>query len=72
MKQCGPNIATDSENPYIALRKVVKQSTDGAKTENGFSSGRHVFEFQFNDKPWGSHCSVGVCSALSKLHISGN
>ena len=71
MKQHGANISVDPENAKVATRKVAKQSTDGARTEQGFSKGRHVFEFQFNDRPWGSHCSIGVCSASSNLHISG-
>ena len=68
---CGPNITVFEKRPYIAKRMVAKQSTDGARGTHGFTKGRHTFRFKFNDKPWGSNCSIGMCTADTSLHRKG-
>ena len=67
----GPNVEIVADNPSVLLRKVARQHTDGCRGRLGFNKGRHTFKFIFNDKPWGSHCAIGVCSARSKLSATG-
>ena len=67
----GENITVLDDRPHVARREVAKQSTDGVRGHRGFSAGRHTFEIIFNDKPWGSHCAVGVCTKNASLHCGG-
>lgn len=67
----GPNISILDDEPHIIRRDVAKQSTDGARGVHGVRTGRSVFKFQFNGKPWGSHCAVGVCTKRATLHYEG-
>ena len=71
-KSHGPNIVVLEEAPDTARRCVAKQYTDGIRGHVGFNKGRHTFKFTFNDKPWGSHCAIGVCAAPSKLSAKGS
>ena len=59
------------ERADVIRREPAKQQTDGARGRHGYSQGRHVFEFTFNDKPWGSHCGVGLCTEHSALSLKG-
>ena len=77
----GSNITVLPDRPDTIRREPAKQQTDGAQGQYGYSEGRHLFEFAFNEKPWGSHCGVGLCtrdaatsmkgwkSVLSKIHF---
>ena len=60
-----------ADQPNTCRRLPAKQQTDGARGQYGYSEGRHVFEFEFNDKPWGSHCGIGVCTDEAQMSISG-
>ena len=68
----GSNILVLPDNPSIVRRLPGKQQTDGACGRYGFHEGRHVFEFTFNDKDWGSRCSIGVCTDDAEMSIPGN
>ena len=65
------NIEILKDQPHVIRRKIAKQSTDGARGQAGFSNGYHVFRFDFNDKPWGSHCALGVCTDDTALQSEG-
>ena len=67
----GANITILEETPSTARRDVAKQYTDGVRGLVGFNKGRHTFKFTFNDKPWGSHCAIGVCTAYSRMGCKG-
>ena len=57
--------------PDTIRRLPAKQQTDGARARYGFAAGRHVFEFAFNEKPFGSHCGIGLCTADAQHSITG-
>ena len=67
----GPNLSLVEDQPDTVRRGVARQHTDGARGSVGYNNGRHTFKFTFNDKPWGSHCAIGVCSQQSKLSLKG-
>ena len=61
----------NADRPHVITRAIAKQSTDGTRGFKGFNVGRHTFKFQFNDKPWGSNCSFGLCTAKAEMHCKG-
>ena len=71
-QSCSPNIKV----PYAsrldtAVRQISKKTTDAIRGAIGVRDGVHTFEVSFNDKPWGSHCAVGVCSSSVPLYSEG-
>lgn len=53
------------------MRQPRAQYTDGARTEKGFSSGVHVFRFQYEikdlDPKYASFFQYGVCTRKAEL-----
>ena len=67
-----PNIKLPYANrPDTAQRQISKRTTDAIRGAVGFRDGVHTFEIDFNDKPWGSHCAIGVCSSSVQLYDQG-
>ena len=59
------------QDSHVVRRLPAKQQTDGAMGQYGYSEGRHVFQFEFNEKPWGSHCGIGVCTDEAQMSMAG-
>ncbi len=68
---CSPNITVFADEPHRVRREMSKQSTDGVRGLLGLDEGKHLVEFRFNERPWGSHCSIGVCTRKAELLYPG-
>lgn len=71
-QSCSENIKVPyASRPDTAVRQISKKTTDAIRGAIGVQDGVHTFEISFNDKPWGSHCAVGVCSSNVQLYSEG-
>jgi hypothetical protein len=65
------NMVVSEESPKECHRKRAIQATDAVRGKYDLIGGVHVFRFTFNDKPFGSHCSIGVCLEDAELSREG-
>ncbi|XP_064636724.1 uncharacterized protein LOC135493353 isoform X2 [Lineus longissimus] len=70
-EECGANMVVSAETPKECHRKRAIQATDAVRGKFDLIGGVHVFQFTFNDKPFGSHCSIGVCLEDAELSREG-
>ena len=60
------------ENDALSFhRHPVAQSTDCIRGKQGYSSGLHVFEFNWPSRQHGTHAVVGVATREAPLHSAG-
>ena len=60
------------ENDALSFhRHPVAQSTDCIRGKQGYSSGLHVFEFNWPSRQHGTHAVVGVATKDAPLHSAG-
>jgi len=65
------NIRVKDEDPFTIRRQPVAQSTDSARTLQGYSTGLHIFEIMWPVHQRGTHAAIGVSTDRQTLHSIG-
>jgi len=65
------NVTIKESDPFTIRRQPVAQSTDSARTLQGYSSGLHMFQVTWPLNQRGTHSSVGVSTNRETLHSIG-